>query len=149
MVEGLEWVEELRNDVFRNSDAVVLHSNLEEAVALFIGLGADLDLSLDFRVLDGVGYQVNQDLLEPVLVAFYLWVRFKLLDFEIQLDFLAAGLQPKQVLDIVKQFLQLNGLNVKPEDALLNLRVVQNVIDQRKKQLAVADDDVQEVLGLS
>ena len=93
------------------------------------------DTSARLRVFDGVGKDVNIDLVQPQLVGIKIFF-FKPADTEIEIDILFLDHRLGQVDEVFHRFNDGEGQRAEVQFSAFNLGNVQNIIDQRKQVFA-------------
>ena len=133
LLEGLEQALDLR---LGHADAGIAHGKLDELAVGGILQNANLDGDLALLgELDGVVAEIDQDLTEPERIAAEMGGD-RGLDLEDQLEPLGRGLLAHQVADILQHLVEIEIDVLDRQFAGLDLREIENVVDDAKQVLA-------------
>ena len=137
LLEGLEQTLDLR---LAHADAGIAHGELDELAVGSVLQNPNLDCDLAFvGELDGVVAEIDQDLTEPERIAPEMG-RDRGLNLEDQLKPLGRGLLAHQVADILKHLVEIEVDVFDRQFAGLDLREIENVVDDAEQVLAGALD---------
>ena len=137
LLEGLEQALDLR---LAHADAGIAHGKLDELAVGGVLQNANLDRDLALLgELDGVVAEIDQDLTEPERIAAEMG-RDRGLDLEDQLEPLGRGLLAHQVADILQHLVEIEVDVLDRQFAGLDLREIENVVDDAEQVLAGALD---------
>src|SRR4029079_7897677 len=133
LLEGLEQALDLR---LGHADGGIAHAKLDELTVGGVLQNANLDGDLTLLgELDGVVAEIDQDLTEPERIAAEMGGP-RGLDLEDQLEPLGRGLLTHQVADILQHLVEIEIDVLDRQFAGLDLREIENVVDDAKQVLA-------------
>ena len=131
-----------------HADTGVLHPNLIQSASLgrIRQLGhTDRHRPASGSEFDGVGEEVQQDLVQPGLVAVNVFIRH-IHDIHVQLQLLGVDLSGDDRLDIVKDIRQIGLLLLQVDLSAFNAAHIQHIVDEREQMVTGGEDLGQVVL---